>query len=147
MTGLYLHNNMGFSSATPAPDPIHDVMNQGQGFGNFTYQLSPAARLSLMSGFTVNDGQFPNRPGMPPLYQLDDINPLNYPSTVINSSLEQQDYFGVLALNAAPAADLDYQLAYAIHYNSEQFNPDPIGGLIYQGVASRVFNSDLANSV
>jgi outer membrane receptor protein involved in Fe transport len=84
---------------------------------------------------------------MPPLYQLDDINPLNYPSTVINSSLEQQDYFGVLALNAAPAADIDYQLAYAIHYNSEQFNPDPIGGLIYQGVASRVFNSDLANSV
>jgi len=52
LTGLYLHNNMGFSSATPAPDPIHDVMNQGQGFGNFTYQLSPAARLSLMSGFT-----------------------------------------------------------------------------------------------
>jgi Carboxypeptidase regulatory-like domain/TonB dependent receptor len=147
MTGLYLHNNMGFSSATPAPDPIHDIMNQGQGFGNFTYQLSPAALLSLMSGFTVNDGQFPNRPDMPPLYQLDDINPVNYPSTVINSSLEQQDYFGVLALNAAPAADLDYQLAYTIHYNSEQFNPDPIGGLIYQGVASRVFNSDLSNSL
>jgi len=84
---------------------------------------------------------------MPPLYQLDDINPVSYPSTAINSSLEQQDYFGVLALNAAPAANLDYQLAYAIHSNSEQFNPDPIGGLIYQGVASRVFNSNLSNSL
>jgi outer membrane receptor protein involved in Fe transport len=146
VTGLYLHNNIGFSSATPAPDPIHDVMNQGQGFGNLIYQLGPAARLSLMSGFTVNDGEFPNRPDMPPLYQLDNINPTSYPSTAINSSLEQQDYFGVLALNAAPAADLDYQLAYAIHYNSEQFNPDPIGDLIYQGVASHVFDSDLSNS-
>jgi outer membrane receptor protein involved in Fe transport len=57
------------------------------------------------------------------------------------------DYFAVLALNAAPAANIDYQLAYAIHYNSRQFNPDPIGDLIYQGVASRVFNSDLSNSV
>jgi outer membrane receptor protein involved in Fe transport len=147
VTGLYLHNNMGFSSATPAPDPIHDVMNQGQGFGNFTYQLGLAARLSLMSGFTVNDGQFPNRPDMPPLYQLDGVNPASYPSTAINSSLEQQDYFGVLALNAAPAANLDYQIAYAIHYNSEQFNPDPSSDLIYQGVASRVFNSDLSNSL
>jgi outer membrane receptor protein involved in Fe transport len=147
VTGLYLHNNMGFSSATPAPDPIHDMMNQGQGFGNFTYQLGPAARLSLMSGFTVNDGEFPNRPDMPPLYQLDGVNPTSYPSTVINSSLEQQDYFGVLALNAAPTADLDYQMAYAIHYNSEQFNPDPIGDLIYQGVASHVFDSDLSNSL
>ncbi|MBV8454659.1 MAG: TonB-dependent receptor [Deltaproteobacteria bacterium] len=147
VTGLYLHNNIGFSNATSDPNPIHDVMNQGQGFGNFTYQLGPAARLSLMTGFTVNDGQFPNSPGMPALYQLDDINPVNYPSTAINSSLEQQDYFGVLALNAAPAADLDFQLAYAIHYNSESFNPDLIGDLIYQGVASRVFNSDLSNSL
>ena len=147
VTGLYLHNNIGFSSATPAPDPIHDVMNQGQGFGNFTYQLGPAARLSLMSGFTVNDGQFPNRRGMPALYQLDSINPAMYPSTAINSSLEQQDYFGVLALNAALAADLDYQLAYSIHYNREQFSPDPVGDLIYQGVASSVFNSDLSNSL
>jgi hypothetical protein len=146
VTGLYLHNDIGFSSATPAPDPIHDVMNQGQGFGNFTYQLEPAARLSLMSGFTANDGQFPNRPDMPPLYQLEGVNPENYPSTAINSSLEQQDYFAVLALNAAPAADLDYQLAYAIHYNSSQFNPDPVGDLIYQGVASNVFDSDLSNS-
>ncbi|MBV8590127.1 MAG: TonB-dependent receptor, partial [Acetobacteraceae bacterium] len=97
LTGLYLHNNIGFSSATPGPDPIHNVMNQGQGFGNFTYQLGPTARLSLMSGFTVYDGQFPNRPGLPALYQLDSINPAAYPSTVINSSLEQQDYFGVLA--------------------------------------------------
>jgi outer membrane receptor protein involved in Fe transport len=147
LTGLYLHNNIGFSSATPAPDPIHDVMDQGQAFSNFTYQVGPAARLSLMSGFTVNDGQFPNRPGMPALYQLDGINPEAHPSSAINSSLEQQDYFGVLALNAAPASDLDYQLAYSVHYNSEQFNPDPVGDLIYQGLASRVFNSDLSNSI
>ena len=147
VTGLYLHNNMAFSSATLGPDPIHDVMNQGQGFGNFTYQLNPAVRLSLMSGFTVNDGQFPNRPDLPPLYQLSNINPASYPSAAINSSLEQQDYYDVLALNAAPAADLDYQLAYSIHYNRQQFNPDPVGDLLYQGIASRALDSDLSNSL
>jgi hypothetical protein len=49
----------------------------------------------------------------------------------------------VVALNAAPAANLDYQVAYAIHYNSQQFHRD----LIYQGEASSVFNSDLSNSL
>jgi outer membrane receptor protein involved in Fe transport len=57
------------------------------------------------------------------------------------------DYFGVVALNAALAADLDYQVAYAIHYNSQQFHRDPIGDLIYQSEASSVFNSDLSNSL
>jgi Carboxypeptidase regulatory-like domain/TonB dependent receptor len=147
ITALYLHNNLAFSSATPAPDAIHDMLNEGQGFGNFTYQLGPAARLSLMAGFTLYDGQFPNRPNLPPQYQLAGASPLDNPSSGINSTLEQQDYFGVLALNSAPAADLDYQIAYSIHYNTEQFNPDPIGDLIYQGVASHVFNSDLSNSL
>lgn len=147
LTGLYLHNNIGFSSATSGHEPIHDVMNQGQGFGNFTYQLGPAARISLMTGFTVDDSEFPNRPDMPALYQLEGVNPESYPSTAINSSLEQQDYFTVLALNAAPAANLDFQLAYSVHYNSQQFRPDPIGDLIYQGVSSSVFNSTFSNSM
>ena len=81
VTGLYLHNNLAFSSATPAPDAIHDQLNQGQGFGNFTYQLGPAARLSLMTGFTLFDGQFPNRPNLIPQYSLAGANPLNNPSS------------------------------------------------------------------
>ncbi len=147
VTGLYLHNNLAFSSATPGPDAIHDLLNQGQGFGNFTYQLGSAARLSLMTGFTLFDGQFPNRPDLPPLYSLAGASPLDNPSAGINSTLEQQDYFGVLALNAAPTARLDYQIAYSIHYNTQQFNPDPVGDLIYQGVASHVFNSDFSNTL
>ena len=146
VTGLYLHNNLAFSSATPAPDAIHDVLNQGQAFGNFTYQLGPTTMAELMTGFTVNDGQFPNRPFMPALYNLAGVSPAGYPSTGIRSSLEQQDYFGVFALKSAPLVNLDYQLAYSIHYNKEQFNPDPIGDLIYQGVASNALYSDLSNS-
>jgi outer membrane receptor protein involved in Fe transport len=147
VTGLYLHNNLAFSSATPASDAIHDTLNQGQGFGNFTYQLGPAAQLSLMAGFTLFDGQFPNRPNLLPQYSLAGVDPENNPSSEINSALQQEDCFGVLALNAAPTAKLDYQLAYSIHYNSQQFKPDPVGDLIYQGVASQVFNSDLSNSL
>ena len=146
-TGLYLQSNLGFSSAVAAPDPIHDAIREGQGFTYLTYQLTPLAKLSLMSGATYADSQFPNVPGMPAQWQLDDLNPAFYPSTQINSRLDQQDYFGVLALDGVWGENLDYQLAYSTHYNSQNFHPDAIGELLYEGVSSHVFNSDFSNSI
>jgi len=146
-TGVYLQSNLGFSSATPAPDPIHDQIYEGQGFAYLAYQVSPFAKLSLISGATYADAQFPNVSGLRAPWQLDDINPVNYPSTRIDSRLDQQDYFGVLALDGVLGENADYQLAYSAHYNNQNFHPDPTGELLYQGVASHVFNSDLSNSL
>ncbi|HTY55602.1 MAG TPA: TonB-dependent receptor, partial [Candidatus Binataceae bacterium] len=110
-------------------------------------QISPFAKLSLISGATYIDSQFPNAAGLRAAWQLDDINPATYPSTMINSRLDQQDYFGVLALDGVLGENADYQLAYSAHYNSQNFHPDPIGDLLYEGVASHVFNSDLSNTL
>lgn len=147
LTGVYQHSNLGLSSATPAPDPIHDKTDQGQGFAYLTYEINPTTELSLISGMTVASNQFPNRPDLLPMYTLAGVNPANYPSTDINSSVDQQDYYGVLALNGAMGANADYQLAYTIHYNRENFNPDPISDLIYQGVSPKIFDSDFANAL
>ena len=147
LTGLYLHSSLGLSSATPGHDPIHDSINQGQGFTYLTYELNDSTRLSFIGGMTVADNEFPNRPGLSPLYRLDGVDPADYPSTAIDSSLDQQDYYGVLALNGAIGEKFSYQLAYAIHYNTQTFNPDPVGDLIYQGISPKVFNSDLANTL
>jgi hypothetical protein len=95
-----------------------------------TYALNSGAKLSLISGMTLAFNQFPNVPNEPALYQLDDINPVSYPSSAINSGLNQQDYYGVLAINESLRPSVDYQLAYSAHYNSETFYPDPIGDLI-----------------
>ncbi len=147
LTGLYLHSSLGLSSATPGHTPIHDTVNQGQGFTYLTYELNPSTKLSFIGGMTAADNEFPNQPGLPPLYQLAGINPATYPSSAIDSSLDQQDYFGVLALNGAVGEKISYQLAYAIHYNTQTFNPDHIGDLIYQGISPKGFNSDLANTL
>ena len=53
----------------------------------------------------------------------------------------------MLALDGVWGERLDYQLAYSTHYNSQNFHPDPIGELIYEGVSSHVFNSDFSNSI
>jgi hypothetical protein len=147
LTGVYLHSNLGLSSATPAPDPIHDHTDQGQGFAYLTYAINPTTKLSLISGMTVASNQFPNVPNEVPMFVLKGANPADYPSSAINSSLDQQDYYGVLALNGVVGPNIDYQLAYSSHYNRENFNPDPIPDLIYQGVAPTIFSSDFSNSL
>jgi outer membrane receptor protein involved in Fe transport len=147
LTGVYLHSNLGLSSATPAPDPIHDHTDQGQGFAYLTYAINPTTKLSLISGMTVATNQFPNVPNEVPMFVLRGANAANYPSSAIDSSLDQQDYYGVLALNGVIGPNADYQLAYSSHYNRENFNPDPIPDLIYQGVAPTIFTSDFSNSL
>src|SRR5271156_2756115 len=146
LTGVYAHSNLGLSSATRGPDPIHDGTNQGQGFAYFTYSISPTTQLSLISGMTVASNQFPNVPGETPEFTLSGVNPADFPSTDIDSTLDQQDYYGVLALNGALGPNADYQIAYTMHYNRENFNPDDISDLIYQGIAPKVFDSDFSNS-
>lgn len=147
LTGLFLQSNLGFSNAISAPDPIHDAVTQGQGFAYLTYNPNPTTKLSLITGMTLSFNQFPNQPNQPPQFQLDDINPASYPSSAINSGLNQQDYYGVLALNGSFNTSTDYQIAYSAHYNTQTFYPDPIGDLIYEGVASNVFTSDLSNTL
>ncbi len=80
-----------------------------------------------------------------PQFQLTGVG--NYPSADINSYLNFRDYLGILALNGAPAPGLSYQLAYSAHYISQAYEPDNVGELLYQGVASTAFHSDLDNTL
>ena len=146
LTGVYTHSNLGLSSATRGPDPIHDGTNQGQGFAYLTYSISPTTQLSLITGMTAASNQFPNVPDETPEFKLSGVNPADFPSEDIDSTLGQQDYYGVLALNGELGSNADYQLAYTMHYNRENFNPDDIRDLIYQGIAPKVFDSDFSNS-
>jgi hypothetical protein len=146
-TGTFLHSNLAFSSATPGPTPIHNITNQGQGFGYFTYQLNPLNKLSLITGVSVNNSEVPNTPNLPPLFNLGGLNPANYPSSKINESLNQDYYFGILALTGVIGPEINYQVAYTGAYSTIQFNPDPIGDLIYQGVASNTFRSGFDNTL
>lgn len=147
LTGTFLHDNLAFSSATPGPTPIHDITNQGQGLGYFAYELNPLTKLSLLTGVSVNNSEIPNQPGLSPQYSLVGVDPASYPSTALNESLDQNYYFAVLALSGVIGPKLGYQVAYTGRYSTIQFNPDDVGDLIYQGVASRAFHSDFANSL
>ena len=106
--------------------------------------MNPTTRLSLITSVAASNNQLPNQANLAPQFELTGVS--YYPSADINSYLNFRDYLGILALNGAPAPGLTYQLAYAAHYISQSFEPDNVGELLYQGVASTAFHSDLDNT-
>ena len=145
VSGLYDQGQTAFSSATPGPDPIHDYTRQGQAFGSFAYQVNSQTKLSLILSAAASTNQLPNVGGLDPAFQLAGVS--NYASNGINSYLNFQDYLGILALNGTTGSGLTYQLAYSAHYISQDYRPDDVGELIFQGVASRATHFDADNTL
>jgi outer membrane receptor protein involved in Fe transport len=97
-----------------------------------------------MAGASYGAFQIPNTPGLTPNFTAFGIS--NFNSASLNENQFEQSYFMVAAwqrsINGA-----DVQLSYFNRYSSVHFTPDPIGDIIFNGVASQVFRSDFANGV
>jgi hypothetical protein len=141
VSALYQQSNTAFSSATPGPTPLHDFTKQGQLFGFFSYPLTATDTLSLLVSGARSSNQLPNVAGLAPEYELAGI-PVPPSSAAVNSYLNFSDALAVLSLSGSLASNVSYQIAYTQHAISQRFDPDPIGELIYQGVASTASHDD-----
>ena len=141
VSALYEQANTAFSSATPGPTPVHDFTKQGQVFGFFSYRLSPTDTLSLLVSGAKSSNELPNVPGLAPQFDLAGV-PVPPSSAQIDSYLNFSDALTVLSLSGSLGADVSYQIAAAQHAISQRFEPDPVGELIYQGVASTASHED-----
>lgn len=144
-SALYSQNDLAFSSATPGPNAIHDRANQGQTFDMASYALDANTKLSVIVSAAASNNQLPNVPNLVPEFTL--ANAPVIPSAQINSNLDFRDYLGILSLSSTPTQQFSYRISYAAHSISELFEPDDVGELIYQGVASRASHKDIDNTL
>lgn len=144
VSGSYLENNLGIESPTPGPNPLHDHTRQTKGFAYLSYLANPTTRVSLMLGEADSHFQIPNTPGLTPSYQLAGTS--DYPSANLDENQTERNRYGILALQGS-GEKLDYQIAAFSRYSSVLFEPDPIGDLLYNGVASRVYRRSLSNGL
>lgn len=135
LSALYEQSNTAFSSATPGPTPVHDFTKRGQALGFFSYPLNATETVSLLVSGARSSNELPNVPGLAPQFALAGV-PLPPSSADIDSYLNFSDALAMLSLSGSLNADLAYQVAATEHTISQRFEPDPVGELIYQGVAS-----------
>jgi len=144
LTANYLESDIGIENPTSSRNAIHDHTNQFKSFGYLSYLLSDSARLSFMFGATNNRFQIPNNPDQEPVYQLDGIN--DFDSRNLDERQKEQTRFGVLALQGE-LGTTNYQVSFGQRYTSVNYQPDPIGDLIFNGVAGTIDRANRANTL
>lgn len=145
-TGSFLESDVGIENPTPARNAIHDHTDQSKGFGYVSYLLSDAARVSFMFGATDNRFEIPNNPNQAPVYDLAGVDTGAINSADLNERQREKTSFGVLSLQGT-VDETSYQLSLGQRYTSVNYQPDPIGDLVFNGVAGVIDRSNRANTL
>jgi outer membrane receptor for ferrienterochelin and colicins len=146
VTGSFLRNDLGIESPDGRSNPIHDHTTQYHGFGYFEDILDEENRVALMIGSSVGKFQIPNQAGLqpsafnPPLT----VNGVSaYPSEALNENQREVTQFAALSWQHSAGA-LDVQTSFVARYSSLTFKPDPVGDILYTGVAQDAFKQNMA---
>ena len=144
LTGNFLESDIGIENPTSARNAIHDHTDQTKGFGYISYLLNDDARLSFMFGTTNNRFQIPNNPNQEPSSALNGVD--SFDSSKLDERQREVTDFGVLALQGK-IGDTNYQLSLGERYTGVKYTPDPIGDLIFNGVAGTIDRSNRADTL
>ena len=140
----FLRSDLGIENPTPSANAIHDVTSQSREFLYLSYVIDPTSRISLFGGASDGDYQIPNNPGQTPAF--DDQGRTTFDSSRLNENQHQQNDYGVLAYQKT-LDDFSFQVALFERYSSVLFTPDPVGDMIFDGVAGRVDQSLLTHGL
>lgn len=143
-TGTYYQSNIGIENPTSSTSPIHDHTEQDRGFVYVSDILNPDLRVGGMLGHSLGNFQIPNNPGLTPAFTLQGVS--NFPSADLNETQRELNDYGIAYVQGISGA-LNYQVSLFNRYSSTDFRPDPIGDLVYNGVAATVFQRSIATGV
>ncbi len=144
VSGRYFGSNVGIENPTPAYNAIHDNTSQEKGFLYLSTVIDPTSRLTLISGVSNGNYEIPNNPGQPPGFTAFGVS--NFDSSLLNERQTEFNQFNVLAYQKS-GDGIDYQLSYFNRYSQLHFMPDPIGDLVFNGVASDVYRQSFINGI
>lgn len=143
-TGEFLHNAIGIENPTSSAYPIHDDTDQWHALGKVTGIIDENTRLSFIAGGANARFQIPNNPNQTPQFTVNGKTAFN--SALLDERQWEDTYFGVLSLQKH-YGNLDFQLSGFTQYSVLNFQPDPLGDLMFNGIAPWANRSDLASGV
>jgi outer membrane receptor protein involved in Fe transport len=146
VSGDFLRNDLGIESPDGSANPIHDHTTQYHGFGYFEDILDEQNRLSLVLGSSVGKFQIPNLYGEQPLLGLTVNGQTAFASQSLDENQREVTQFGALSWQHA-AGQLDLQTSFIARYSALTFEPDPLGDLLFTGIAQNAYKQNVAYAV
>jgi outer membrane receptor protein involved in Fe transport len=145
LTGSLLHDGMGIENPTSSRSALHDQTQQTKGFGNVSYLLDDSSRLNFMFGVSNNHFEIPDVPGQTPQYTLQGAPAVD--SATLDARQRERNAFEVLSYQGRLGDAADYQLSYFHRETDVHYSPDPVGDLVFNGIAADVARKNTADGV
>ncbi|HUO90640.1 MAG TPA: TonB-dependent receptor [Rhizomicrobium sp.] len=154
VTGDYLTNTLGIESPDGSVDPLHDRTKQWHGFAFLQDILDDNSSVTAILGTSNDMFQIPNQRGLQPS-GLDGITGLGpageltangqflFPSDNLNENQREITHYGIVSY-LRTMGDVDFQVSAFGRYSSLFFTPDPLGDLLYNGIAQTAYKRDVA---
>ena len=143
-TESYLHDGIGIENPTRSSDPIHDDTDQYKLFGYASYIFDPTSRLTLLISGNHSDFQIPNTPGLTSVYTVGTRS--TFDSAKLDENQSEDSSYAIVTYQKH-VGDFSFQASAFNRYSAILFQPDNVGDLIFNGVASRVDRGILSNGV
>jgi outer membrane receptor protein involved in Fe transport len=139
LSASHLSSDLGIENTTSSANAIHDHTEQNKEFGYADYMINPMQRVQMSAGNAISYFQIPNNPNQTPQYTI-----TGFP-TPNSADLNERQFESNQFLSAAwqgSADGVEVQIAPYIRNSETHFEPDLIGDLAYNGIASNVQYND-----
>lgn len=143
-SGDLLQTGMGIENPTSTPDAIHDRSVQQHGLLHVSGIVDATTRISLTAGVARGSYQIPNSPGQTTAFTVNGNSAFN--SAQLNERQRESTTFAVLSLQKQ-FDNGDLQLSVFNRNSQLSFTPDPLGDLMFNGIAQTARRSSLATGV
>ncbi|HEY0107645.1 MAG TPA: TonB-dependent receptor, partial [Rhizomicrobium sp.] len=154
VSGDYNTNSLGIESPDGSVDPLHDRTKQWHGFAFAQDILDANSSVTAILGTSNDMFQIPNQRGLEPA-GLDGISGAGpggvlsangqslFPSNALDENQREITHYGI-ASYLRDFGKADIQVSVYGRFSSLFFTPDPLGDLLFNGIAQTAYKRDVA---
>jgi outer membrane receptor protein involved in Fe transport len=146
VSGDFMHDSIGIENPAGSFNPIHDRTDQYKGFAFISGIIDPTTRVSTIFGTSRGQYQIPNVPGQMPGLGLTVNGQTAFDSAQLNENQRQITHYGIVSLQKK-LDDIDFQVSVFNRYSSLYFTPDPLGDLLFNGIAPTAYRRSIATGI
>ena len=145
-TADFLHTRVGIENPTSSFNAQHDLSNQYHGLAHLSYTPDDETRYSLIAGVANAQFQIPNNPGQTPSLGLSLGGITDFNSSDLSEHQREITDFTILSMQKH-LDTVDIQTSLFSRYSSLYFTPDPVGDLLFDGLAQTAAKSVWSSGV
>jgi outer membrane receptor protein involved in Fe transport len=154
VSGDYNTNTLGIESPDGSNDPLHDRTKQYHGFAFAQDILDDSSAVTAILGTSNDMFQVPNQRGLEPS-GVDGVTGFGpsgeltangrflFPSDKLSENQREITHYGIVNYLRTDGP-LDVSISAFGRYSSLFFTPDPVGDLLFNGIAQTAYKRDVA---